>query len=142
MAIEKREGTIGSAVADAWKEITAIGDELQLWYDGMSDKRQESEEGIELYGVIDAFESGPYEPDVLPHIRGESLVYNAVTYAQMSLAARFINCKEMVDAAIDKCEEIRQGKSVSEQVEIVELITHLEQARKVWDEIEIPRRDH
>lgn len=139
MSVVLREGTIAGFIEDAWREMTALGDELQSWLDSMPETQQESDRGLELAEAIEAIESGPYEPEVPSIIRDESLDCDVVIYAQMSRATRRDNCVKMLDAIIEKCAELSETQGGAPEIDAFS--SNLTVVREEWTGLVFPRRD-
>lgn len=139
MSVESRSGSVANLVAEAFAEITALGDELQSWLNGMSEKQAETDRGRELAELIEEIESGAYEPEVPSTIDDESVDYEARVFAQMSRATRRDNAVSMLEAVIGRIEE---GLSeTSEDVEVAKLKSfkeQLEEAIEGWKKLEFP----
>ncbi len=105
MSVESRDGSVANIVAEAFREISALGDELQAWLNGMSNREAETDKGRELSELIEEIEAGPYEPEVPSLIEGESVDYEVRVFAQMSRATRRDNAVSMLEAVISRVDE-------------------------------------
>lgn len=138
MSVESREGSVANVVAEAFREIGALGDELQTWLDGMTNREAETARGRELAEAIEEIEAGPYEPEVPSLIEGESVDYEVRVYAQMSRATRRDNAVSMLEAVIGRIDE---GLVETEEQQRGPLLTFkeaLQGAIEDWKEYTFP----
>lgn len=139
MSVESRDGTVANIVASAFAEMTALGDEIQSWLNGMSNREAETPKGQELAALCEEIESGAYEPEVPSLIEGESVDYEVRVFAQMSRATRRDNAISMLEAIIARVDEGLTETPDERQGPLKAFKEQLREAIEDWKEYEFPK---
>jgi hypothetical protein len=145
------EGTIDMAVDTCFSEMEGLRDELQDWYDNLSENFQNSSKGEALQEAIDSIESVdrpdvPTEPEALAILKCDWIEDRSRKLSRSGRRDNAINAlsaaKDAAQAWVDEQEDKKAENPSEEHLQMVqnveEFVDALGEAQSSFEDVQFP----